>query len=749
MIIPLKFIQYWINWHRSPFFFCAIQMMSFIVQSYLTLCNSLRYLMIAMFCIVSRIIIVSCIPCIVSLILYSIICNTCFYYYNRELIICILSYSFGYYSMFMNILIILFLMISYYFISSCYMLNISLLNIDICSNVNVQLQFEYKLDLLNFILSLMVSSIIMNTIIVNMNYYSVNMFSLIVSFSNVYVIELKHWFNNFILSSFILIICYSYYMFNINILSFLLNIVSYSPEVKLLNFILSYYSLMNIIVYVFIKLFILCSLLFGYYIYFIQICNIIVISYIYGIILEGIIHSCLVYLKILLIICLSSLYFIKTLSIILDYYFILIVCFIETSIFLYSYYSFRIVIIQILYDIMISMMRLVIFYTRFYCFIYIICSLYFNYSFISLYVILISYLYYYHIYNIYNNLCFIESYLFIIVIIELKLTPCIITGYFNYSIIFTRNAYLKVLKFIPCIICTGYLIYSKYCISYIIIFINNDHMFRRNIDISYFICLVETLIFITLFLFYKSQYYFLSTYTIDYNVIILTILIVCFKQTSIILNILIICIYFINMLLYLIHSINNFVYSVILNKTYSLYINAGYFSFNIICLNEALLFVSLVIFLGIYHSMNSDELLIFNVYILPILLSILLFIYMIILNLSIFQLYLIQYICFINILIMEFQFLNITNTTIFGNSILLVIYLHYLHIYISILILIFYTFHCMFILNYVYFILKCMFVDCMFVSNINIILFVLFTNCLLYTSPSPRDRQKSRMPSSA
>ena len=24
-----------------------------------------------------------------------------------------------------------------------------------------------------------------------------------------------------------------------------------------------------------------------------------------------------------------------------------------------------------------------------------------------------------------------------------------------------------------------------------------------------------------------------------------------------------------------------------------------------------------------------------------------------------------------------------------------------------------------------------------------------FTNCLLYTSPSPRDRQKSRMPSSA
>ena len=26
---------------------------------------------------------------------------------------------------------------------------------------------------------------------------------------------------------------------------------------------------------------------------------------------------------------------------------------------------------------------------------------------------------------------------------------------------------------------------------------------------------------------------------------------------------------------------------------------------------------------------------------------------------------------------------------------------------------------------------------------------VLFTNCLLYTSPSPRDRQKSRMPSSA
>ena len=25
----------------------------------------------------------------------------------------------------------------------------------------------------------------------------------------------------------------------------------------------------------------------------------------------------------------------------------------------------------------------------------------------------------------------------------------------------------------------------------------------------------------------------------------------------------------------------------------------------------------------------------------------------------------------------------------------------------------------------------------------------LFTNCLLYTSPSPRDRQKSRMPSSA
>ena len=26
---------------------------------------------------------------------------------------------------------------------------------------------------------------------------------------------------------------------------------------------------------------------------------------------------------------------------------------------------------------------------------------------------------------------------------------------------------------------------------------------------------------------------------------------------------------------------------------------------------------------------------------------------------------------------------------------------------------------------------------------------VLFSNCLLYTSPSPRDRQKSRMPSSA
>ena len=25
----------------------------------------------------------------------------------------------------------------------------------------------------------------------------------------------------------------------------------------------------------------------------------------------------------------------------------------------------------------------------------------------------------------------------------------------------------------------------------------------------------------------------------------------------------------------------------------------------------------------------------------------------------------------------------------------------------------------------------------------------MFTNCLLYTSPSPRDRQKSRMPSSA
>ena len=27
--------------------------------------------------------------------------------------------------------------------------------------------------------------------------------------------------------------------------------------------------------------------------------------------------------------------------------------------------------------------------------------------------------------------------------------------------------------------------------------------------------------------------------------------------------------------------------------------------------------------------------------------------------------------------------------------------------------------------------------------------FGLFTSCLLYTSPSPRDRQKSRMPSSA
>ena len=27
--------------------------------------------------------------------------------------------------------------------------------------------------------------------------------------------------------------------------------------------------------------------------------------------------------------------------------------------------------------------------------------------------------------------------------------------------------------------------------------------------------------------------------------------------------------------------------------------------------------------------------------------------------------------------------------------------------------------------------------------------FVLIYNCLLYTSPSPRDRQKSRMPSSA
>ena len=27
--------------------------------------------------------------------------------------------------------------------------------------------------------------------------------------------------------------------------------------------------------------------------------------------------------------------------------------------------------------------------------------------------------------------------------------------------------------------------------------------------------------------------------------------------------------------------------------------------------------------------------------------------------------------------------------------------------------------------------------------------YVLYGNCLLYTSPSPRDRQKSRMPSSA
>ena len=36
------------------------------------------------------------------------------------------------------------------------------------------------------------------------------------------------------------------------------------------------------------------------------------------------------------------------------------------------------------------------------------------------------------------------------------------------------------------------------------------------------------------------------------------------------------------------------------------------------------------------------------------------------------------------------------------------------------------------------------------VSNYELdILFVRTTDCLLYTSPSPRDRQKSRMPSSA
>jgi heme/copper-type cytochrome/quinol oxidase subunit 1 len=286
MIIPLKFIQYWINWHRSPFFFCAIQMMSFIVQSYLTLCNSLRYLMIAMFCIVSRIIIVSCIPCIVSLILYSIICNTCFYYYNRELIICILSYSFGYYSMFMNILIILFLMISYYFISSCYMLNISLLNIDICSNVNVQLQFEYKLDLLNFILSSIIlskgsiictllsnnSNFILSSSFINHDVLLISYFTYFKNFilSSLMLYSMRLYFIlfgifniglNFILSSFNscvsslyneLLILYMIFTFRINdirlffILSFSFNyrnMISYNLKSE--NFILSYLNSMN------------------------------------------------------------------------------------------------------------------------------------------------------------------------------------------------------------------------------------------------------------------------------------------------------------------------------------------------------------------------------------------------------------------------------------------------------------------------------------------------------------------------
>ena len=35
------------------------------------------------------------------------------------------------------------------------------------------------------------------------------------------------------------------------------------------------------------------------------------------------------------------------------------------------------------------------------------------------------------------------------------------------------------------------------------------------------------------------------------------------------------------------------------------------------------------------------------------------------------------------------------------------------------------------------------------VYNCEISIIALFNNCLLYTSPSPRDRQKSRMPSSA
>ena len=34
-------------------------------------------------------------------------------------------------------------------------------------------------------------------------------------------------------------------------------------------------------------------------------------------------------------------------------------------------------------------------------------------------------------------------------------------------------------------------------------------------------------------------------------------------------------------------------------------------------------------------------------------------------------------------------------------------------------------------------------------SPINLVLYSVFQICLLYTSPSPRDRQKSRMPSSA